>query len=104
MPKLSVMQQETRGINHRGAGLRCWATDCSYLRVVGWGYYYLVTVMDDFSHDILGWELKRDMTASSLIDVVQQAVDFTGMSEVQVKGRFQRGDVLICTKCTRRRW
>ncbi len=22
-----------------------WATDCSYLRVVGWGYYYLVTVM-----------------------------------------------------------
>ena len=63
-----------------------WATDCSYLRVVGWGYYYLVTVMDDFSRYILGWELKRDMTASSLIDVVQQAVDFTGMSEVPVKG------------------
>jgi len=64
-----------------------WATDCSYLRVVGWGYYYLVTVMDDFSRYILGWELKRDMTASSLIDVVQQAVDFTGMSEVPVKDR-----------------
>ncbi len=31
-----------------------WATDCSYLRVVGWGYYYLVTVMDDFSRYILG--------------------------------------------------
>ena len=24
-----------------------WATDASYFRVVGWGYYYLVTVMDD---------------------------------------------------------
>ena len=23
-----------------------WATDASYFRVVGWGYYYLVTVMD----------------------------------------------------------
>jgi len=64
-----------------------WATDCSYLRVVGWGYYYLVTVMDDFSRYILAWELKRDMTADSLIDVVQQAVDITGMSEVPVKDR-----------------
>ena len=64
-----------------------WATDCSYLRVVGWGFYYLITVMDDFSRYILGWELKRDMTANSLIDVVQQAVDTTGMNEVTVKDR-----------------
>ena len=26
-----------------------WATDCSYLKVVGWGFYYLITVIDDFS-------------------------------------------------------
>ena len=26
-----------------------WATDASCFRVVGWGYYYLVTVMDDYS-------------------------------------------------------
>ena len=30
-----------------------WATDASYFRVVGWGYYYLVTVMDDYSRCIL---------------------------------------------------
>jgi len=74
---------------HRKTGRpnEMWATDCSYLRVVGWGYYYLVTVIDDFSRYILGWELKRDMTASSLIDVVQQAVDTTGMSEVPIKDR-----------------
>jgi len=64
-----------------------WATDCSYLRVVGWGYYYLVTVLDDFSRYILGWELKRDMTADSLIDVVQLAVDTTGMGEVPINDR-----------------
>ena len=29
-----------------------WATDASYFRVVGWGYYYLVTVMDDYSRFI----------------------------------------------------
>ena len=43
--------------------------------------------MDDFSRYILGWELKRDMTAGSLIDVVQQAVDTTGMSEVPIEDR-----------------
>jgi len=64
-----------------------WATDCSYLRVVDWGYYYLVTVMDDYSRYILAWELKRDMTADSLIDVVQKAVDITSMSKVPVKDR-----------------
>jgi len=30
-----------------------WATDASYFRVVGWGYYYMVTVMDDYSRSIL---------------------------------------------------
>ena len=25
-----------------------WATDASYFKVIGWGYYYLVTVMDDY--------------------------------------------------------
>ena len=41
-----------------------WATDASYFRVVGWGYYYLVTVMDDYSRFILAWKLQRDMTAA----------------------------------------
>ncbi len=48
-----------------------WATDASYFRVVGWGYYYLVTVMDDYSRFILAWKLQKDMSADSLIDVAQ---------------------------------
>jgi putative transposase len=64
-----------------------WATDCSYLRVIDWGYYYLITVMDDYSRYILAWDLKKDMTADSLIDVVQRAIDATGMSQVSVKDR-----------------
>ena len=39
-----------------------WATDASYFRVVGWGYYYLVTVMDDYSRFILAHRLQQDMT------------------------------------------
>jgi putative transposase len=64
-----------------------WATDASYFRVVGWGYYYLVTVMDDYSRFILARKLQKDMSANSLIDVVQEAVDITGMTNVPLKDR-----------------
>lgn len=42
---------------------------------------------DDYSRYILACELKRDMRADSLVDMIQQAVDITGMSEVPVKDR-----------------
>jgi putative transposase len=64
-----------------------WATDASYFKVVGWGYYYLVTVMDDYSRFILAWKLQKDMSANSLVEVIQEAVDATGMTEVPIKDR-----------------
>ena len=64
-----------------------WATDASYFRVVGWGYYYLVTVMDDYSRFILAHRLQRDMTSDSFIEVVQEAVDRTGMDQVPITDR-----------------
>ena len=54
---------------------------------MGWGYYYLVTVMDDYSRFILAWKVQRDMTADSLIEVVQEAVDSTGMTGVPLEDR-----------------
>ena len=64
-----------------------WATDCAHLKVIDWGWYYLVTVMDDYSRFILAWELKSDMAAASLIDVIQRAVDFSSMTDVPVEDR-----------------
>ena len=64
-----------------------WATDASYFKVAGWGYYYLVTVMDDYSRFILAWKLQKDMSANSLIEVVQGAVDAIGMTDVPVEDR-----------------
>ncbi len=66
---------------------RCGLPDASYFRVVGWGYYYLVTVMDDYSRFILAWKLQKDMSANSLIEVVEEAVDATGMADVPVEDR-----------------
>ena len=64
-----------------------WATDASYFRVVGWGYYYLVTVMDDYTRFILAHKLQRDMTTNSLTEVIQDAIDRTRMTEVPVADR-----------------
>ena len=47
----------------------------------------MVTVMDDYSRSILAWKLQVDMTADSLIQVVQVAVDITGMTEVPLEDR-----------------
>ena len=64
-----------------------WATDASYFRVVGWGYYYLVTVMDDYTRFILAHKLQGDMTTNSLTEVIQDAIDRTRMTEVPVADR-----------------
>ena len=64
-----------------------WATDASYFRVVGWGYYYLVTVMDDYSRFTLAYRLQRDMTSDCFIEAVQDAVDRTGMDQVPITDR-----------------
>lgn len=38
-----------------------WQTDFTQFRVVDWGYYYLCTVLDDYSRYILSWRLAATM-------------------------------------------
>jgi putative transposase len=64
-----------------------WQSDASYFFVVGWGWYYLISVLDDYSRFILAWDLKPDMTTASISDVVEQAVAWTGMKQVPVEDR-----------------
>ena len=64
-----------------------WQSDASYYFVVGWGWYYSIEVLDDYSRFVLASDLKPDMTAASISDVVEQAVAFTGMRQVPVEDR-----------------
>jgi putative transposase len=38
-----------------------WQTDFTYLKITGWGWYYLSTVLDDFSRFIVAWKLCATM-------------------------------------------
>jgi len=64
-----------------------WQSDASYFFVMGWGWYYLISVLDDFSRYLLAWELQGDMKAESISEVVERAIEWTGMKRVPVKLR-----------------
>jgi len=64
-----------------------WQSDASYFFVIGWGWYYLISVLDDFSRMILAWKLMLDMTAESIGDIVEQAVAFTGMRDIPLEDK-----------------
>ena len=40
-----------------------WQTDFTYLKVIGWGWFYLSTILDDYSRYIIAWKLCTTMKA-----------------------------------------
>jgi transposase InsO family protein len=64
-----------------------WQTDFTYLRVVGWGWYYLSTVMDDYSRYILSFKLFSTMSADDVKQTLDMAVERTGIDHVDVRHR-----------------
>ena len=73
--------QPTRAINE------LWQTDFTYLKVVGWGWYYLSTVMDDYSRYILAWRLCKGMSTGEVKETIEEAVQFTGIRHVKIIDR-----------------
>jgi transposase InsO family protein len=59
-----------------------WQTDFTYFKVEIWGWYYLLTIMDDFSRYILAWKLCTSMEAAEVKTVLGMAIDKTGMKDV----------------------
>jgi len=64
-----------------------WQTDFTYLRVVGWGWYYLSTVMDDFSRFIVAHRLGPTMASTDVTETLDEALALTGVQSVHVRHR-----------------
>ncbi len=62
-------------------------TDFTYLKVVGWGWFYLLTVPDDFSRYIIAWKLCTGMAASDVEDTLNLALEETGSDQANVVHR-----------------
>lgn len=52
-----------------------WQCDGTNLFVIGWGYYKLIPVEDDFSRKILAHDIRPDETAFSISDIVELAIE-----------------------------
>jgi len=62
-----------------------WQTDFTYFRIIGWGWYYLSSVLDDYSRYIISWKLTESMTAEDVKDTLDLAIEKTGIDQVKVK-------------------
>jgi transposase InsO family protein len=61
-----------------------WQTDFTYFRIVGWGWYFLSTILDDYSHYIISWRLTTTMAASNVTDTLEDALKATGLKHARV--------------------
>jgi putative transposase len=59
-----------------------WQTDFTYFKIIGWGWYYLATVMDDYSRYIITWELCRNMETNDAKRVVRKALQESGVDDL----------------------
>ena len=64
-----------------------WQTDFTYFKIIGWGWYRLSTVLDDYSRMILGWKLCSSMSANDVKDTLDIAIEFTGVDDAEVVQR-----------------
>ena len=86
-PAFIVMKASDRFQNPTTAVNQLWQTDFTYIKVTGWGWYYLSTVMDDYSRYVITWRLCKTMSAADVSATLQEALEVTGLDRVNVKSR-----------------
>ncbi len=58
-----------------------WQTDFSYFKVIGWGWFYLSTVLDDYSRYIVYHELCANMETPDVKRTVTEALESAGIGK-----------------------
>ena len=78
MKAASEFKDKTTAIN------QLWQTDFTYLKIIGWGWYYLSTILDDYSRYIIAWKLCTTMRAQDVTDTLDLALAASGCDQVHV--------------------
>ena len=55
-----------------------WQTDFTYLKIIGWGWMYLSTILDDFSRHVIAWKLCTTMKTSDVTETLELALQASG--------------------------
>ena len=61
-----------------------WQTDFTYLKVIGWGWFYLSTILDDYSRYIIAWKLCTTMRADDVTATLKLALEASGCDSARV--------------------
>ena len=61
-----------------------WQTDFTYLKVIGWGWMYLSTILDDYARYIIAWKLCTTMKTSDVTDTLNLALQASGCDQAHV--------------------
>jgi putative transposase len=72
-------KDKTTAINHM------WQTDFTYFKIIGWGWYYLSTILDDYSRYIIAWKLCSTMRASDVTETIELALAASGCDQAVVQ-------------------
>src|ERR1700729_416785 len=86
-PAFIVMKAADEFKDKTTAPNQLWQTDFTYLKVTGWGWYYLSTVLDDFSRFIVAWKLCATMKAQDVTATLDLALAASGLDQMTVVHR-----------------
>ena len=86
-PAFVVMKAADEFKDKTTAPNQLWQTDFTYLKVIGWGWFYLSTVLDDFSRYIIAWKLCTTMKAEDVTATLEMALDASGLDKAKVLHR-----------------
>lgn len=64
-----------------------WQTDFTWFKIVHWGWYYLSSILDDYSRYILAWKLCAGMSTDHVKETLEAAIAFTGVGNPKVLQR-----------------
>jgi putative transposase len=86
-PAYIVMKAADEFQDKTTAPNQLWQTDFTYLKVIGWGWFYLSTVLDDFSRYVIAWKLCATMRADDVTATLNLALMASGLDQANVVHR-----------------